>query len=128
MITKKTLLLAFAAMVFALGIASPAHASTCTPLALSMTPTNPEELQPVSIVNSITNCSQSAAVITVNVNLLPNLVCWKHSESFSFKVLLRAGKTRTFSFMLPAPPCDGAYRVSETSSNGGSATATLIVN
>ena len=116
-------------MFVALAVASPARAATtCTPLSLTVTPNSAEELQPVAIVNSVTNCSQSLKVITINVNLDINSACRVHAESFSFKVLMRAGKTRTLSFMLPAPPCDGTYTVTESSSNGGSATASLTVN
>jgi len=129
MTKTKTLLLALAAMFLALAVASPAHAATTsTPLTLTVTPNNAEELQPVAIVNSVSNCSQTLQVITVNVNLNTDSVCRQHSESFSIKVLLRAGKTRTLSFMLPAPPCDGTYTVTESSSNGGNATASLTVN
>ena len=129
MTKTKSLLLALAAMFLALAVASPAHAATtCTPLNLTISPGTAEELQPVTIANSVTNCSQSTQVIKVNVTLTASDSCWNNSESFSFKVLLRAGKSRTISFMLPAPPCDGIYTVTETSSNGGSATASLTVN
>ena len=129
MMTVKTLLLAFAAVILVVGVASPARAATsCQPLNLTITPNIAEELQPVTIANSVTNCSQSPQVIKVNVTFSASDSCWNNSESFSFKVFLRAGKSRTISFMLPAPPCDGIYTVTEASSNGGSATASLTVN
>jgi hypothetical protein len=117
-------------MFLLLGVASSAHAATtCKPLTLSVTPDASEESQPVSIVNSPTNCSASAKVITVWVAFVATTeACAIHSEAFSFKVLMQPKKTRTGSFTLPAPPCEGGYIVKEASSNAGFAKGTLTVN
>jgi len=129
MITRKTLFLTLAALLVGFAVVSPAHASTCTPLTMSITPGTSEELQPVTIANSVTNCSASAQRVKINVNFTADTnSCGDYSESFSFNISLRPHQSRTVSFVFPAPLCEGTYTVTEASSNGGSATASLTVN
>ena len=126
--TRTTLFTMLAAIVLGLGVATPAHANSCTPLTLSVTPSTAQALEPVSITNAVKNCSQSSQVVAVKFTLTQNTVsCGDYVESFTLQVHLKPNASRSLSFILPAPPCAGTYSVTEVSSNGGSVSSTLTV-
>jgi hypothetical protein len=102
----------------------------CFPNAnVTVSPATTEEGQPVVVTSVVLNCLPIRRLITVTVNVMPGPTCASFAEAFSVTALVPRLSSRTVTYTLAAPKCEGNYTVKETVSNApGYATKTLKVN
>ena len=96
-----------------------AFAQTTGPAAqisLGVTPTVVNAGGTVTVFGSITNTTSKAEKVTVNYDVVGPC---NYTDSYSLKVTLRAGETRTASNSYTVPACAGDYTITATATSGG---------
>ena len=96
-----------------------AFAQTSGPSAqasLGVTPTVVSAGGTVTVFGSITNTSSKAEKVTVNYDVVGPC---NYADTYSLKVTLRAGETRTASNSYTVPSCAGDYTITATATSGG---------
>ena len=97
-------------------------------LSLGVTPTAASADSTVTVFGSITNTSSKAEKVTINYDVVGPC---NYVDTYSVKVTLRAGETRTNSTSYTAPACAGDYVITATATSSGavldSKSATLTV-
>lgn len=111
-------LAALAALSLLLYVA--AFAQTAGPaaqLSVGVTPTTVSAGGTVTVFGSITNTSSKSEKVTINYNVVGPC---NFTDSYTLKVTLRPGETRTESSSYTAPACAGDYIITATATSGGS--------
>jgi hypothetical protein len=91
---------------------------------LNFTPSTAEEGQPISFTIEVISCGSAPLVFRAGVNLTPtNSACAPFADGFAVSGIIRQGY-RFFTYTLPAPNCDSAYKVNYN----GRFRGTLTVN
>jgi hypothetical protein len=85
-------------------------------LSLGVTPTTVSAGGTVTVFGSITNTSSKSEKVTVDYNVVGPC---NYTDTYSIKVTLRAGETRTTSNSYTAPACAGDYTITATATSGG---------
>ena len=96
-----------------------AFAQTTGPAAqisLGVTPTVVNAGGTVTVFGSITNTTSKAEKVTVNYEVVGPC---NYTDTYSLKVTLRAGETRTASNSYTVPACAGDYTITATATSGG---------
>ena len=96
-----------------------AFAQTTGPAAqisLGVTPTVVNAGGTVTVFGSITNTTSKAEKVTVNYDVVGPC---NYTDTYSLKVTLRAGETRTASNSYTVPACAGDYTITATATSGG---------
>ena len=96
-----------------------AFAQTAGPsgqISLGVTPTVVSGGGTVTVFGSFTNTSSKAEKVTVNYDVVGPC---NYTDSYSVKVTLKAGETRTASNSQTAPACAGDYTITATAISGG---------
>jgi uncharacterized membrane protein len=83
---------------------------------LGVTPTTVSAGGTVTVFGSITNTSSKAEKVNINYDVIGPC---NYSDTYSVKVNLRAGETRTASNNYTAPACAGDYTITATATSGG---------
>ncbi|HJY30244.1 MAG TPA: hypothetical protein VJ306_19590 [Pyrinomonadaceae bacterium] len=112
-------LAAFAALSL-LSIVAFAQTQTTVPaaqLSLGITPTTVSAGGTVTVFGSITNTTSKSEKVTVNYDVVGPC---NFTDTYSVKVTLRGGETRTASTSYTLPTCAGDYTVTATAISGGS--------
>ncbi|HYY73041.1 MAG TPA: hypothetical protein VE778_05560 [Candidatus Bathyarchaeia archaeon] len=116
-------------VVLALAIiasAPPAHAQ-CTPLTLTVNGSSSATVHPgdmLTVAGTVSNCGSQAANISVTLTITRSgFPLASYTKSFQ----LQPGQTQPESTSFRVPNAPGTYVGTATSSNGGSATATVTV-
>ena len=86
-------------------------------ISLGVTPTVVSAGGTVTVFGSITNTSSKAEKVTVNYDVVGPC---NYADTYTVKVSLRAGETRTSSNSQTAPACAGDYTITATAISGGS--------
>ncbi len=106
--------------------APPAHAQ-CTPLTLTVNGSSSATVHPgdmLTVAGTLTNCGSQAANISVTLTITRSGVTLaSYNKSFQ----LQPGQSQPESTSFKVPNAPGTYVGTATSSNGGSATATVNV-
>jgi uncharacterized membrane protein len=100
-----------------------AFAQTAGPTAeasLGVTPTTTTAGSTVTVFGSITNTSSKALKVTIDYDVVGPC---NYTDSYTVKVTLRAGETRTTSNSYTAPACAGDYLITATATSGGTVLA-----
>lgn len=106
--------------------AHPVHAQ-CTPVTLTVNGSSSVTVNPgdtLNVAGSVTNCTTQAATIDVTLTITRN---GNTLASYSKSFHLQPGETQHQGTSFAVPNDPGTYVGTATSSNGGSATATLTV-
>ena len=91
---------------------------------LGVTPTTTTAGSTVTVFGSITNTSSKSLKVTVNYDVVGPC---NFTDSYSVKVTLRPGETRTLSSSQTAPACAGDYIITATAISGGTVLDTKSV-
>ena len=106
--------------------APPAHAQ-CTPLTLTVDGSSSATVHPgdmLTVAGTLTNCGSQAANISVTLTITRSGVTLaSYTKSFQ----LQPGQSQPESTSFKVPNAPGTYVGTASSSNGGSATATVTV-
>jgi len=85
-------------------------------LSVGVTPTVVNAGGTVTVFGSITNTSSKAEKVTINYDVVGPC---NFTDTYTLKVSLRAGETRTSSTSYTVPTCAGDYLVTATAISGG---------
>jgi hypothetical protein len=85
-------------------------------LSLGVTPTATSAGSTVTVFGSITNTSSKAEKVTITYNVVGPC---NYTDTYSVKVTLQPGETRTASNSQTAPACPGDYIITATATSGG---------
>jgi hypothetical protein len=85
-------------------------------LSLGVTPTTVSAGSTVTVFGSITNTSSKSEKVTINYDVVGPC---NYTDTYSVKVTLRPGETRTASNSYTAPACAGDYTITATATSGG---------
>jgi hypothetical protein len=85
-------------------------------LSLGVTPTVVSAGSTVTVFGSITNTSSKSEKVTINYDVVGPC---NYTDTYSVKVTLQAGETRTASNSQTAPACAGDYTITATATSGG---------
>ena len=108
-------LAAFAAFSL-LSVAAFAQTSgTAVQTSLGVTPTVVNAGGTVTVFGSITNTTSKTLKVTVNYEVVGPC---NYTDSYSVKVTLKPGETRTLSTSQTAPACPGDYVITATTTSG----------
>lgn len=100
-----------------LSIAALAQATrAAAQLSLGVTPTTVSAGATVTVFGSITNTSSKAEKVTVTYDVVGPC---NYTDTYSVKVTLQTGETRTASNSQTAPDCAGDYIITATATSGG---------
>ena len=91
---------------------------------LGVTPTTTTAGSTVTVFGSITNTSSKSLKVTVNYDVVGPC---NFTDSYTVKVTLRPGETRTLSSSQTAPACAGDYIITATAISGGTVLDTKSV-
>ena len=83
---------------------------------LGVTPTVVSAGGTVTVFGSITNTSSKALKVTVNYDVVGPC---NYTDSYTVKISLKPGETRTTSNSQTAPACAGDYVITATATSGG---------
>ena len=83
---------------------------------LGVTPTTTTAGGTVTVFGSITNTSNKSLKLTVNYDVVGPC---NYTDTYTVKVTLKAGETRTASNSYTVPACAGDYTVTATATSGG---------
>ena len=83
---------------------------------LGVTPTVVSAGGTVTVFGSITNTSSKSAKVTINYDVVGPC---NFTDSYTVKITLRPGETRTSSSSYTAPACAGDYIITATATSGG---------
>ena len=109
-------LAAFAALSL-LSVAALAQTSgPAAQISLGVTPTVVNGGGTVTVFGSITNTSSKAEKVTINYDVVGPC---NYTDSYSVKVSLKPGETRTASNSQTVPACAGDYTITATATSGG---------
>ena len=84
-------------------------------LSLGVTPTVVSAGGTVTVFGSITNTSSKSEKVTVNYDVVGPC---NYTDTYSVRVTLRAGETRTASNSYTVPSCAGDYTITATATSG----------
>lgn len=84
-------------------------------LSLGVTPTTVSAGGTVTVFGSITNTSSKSEKVTVNYDVVGPC---NYTDTYSVKVTLRDGETRTASTSYTVPACAGDYTITATAISG----------
>jgi hypothetical protein len=84
-------------------------------ISLGVTPTTVSAGGTVTVFGSITNTSSKSEKVTVNYDVVGPC---NYTDTYSVKVTLRAGETRTASTSYTVPACAGDYTITATAISG----------
>ena len=93
-------------------------------LSLGVTPTTVSAGSTVTVFGSITNTSSRSEKVTINYDVVGPC---NFTDSYSIKVTLKPGETRTLSSSQTAPACAGDYIITATAISGGTVLDTKSV-
>ena len=96
-----------------------AFAQTAGPaaqLSLGVTPTTVSAGGTVTVFGSITNTSSKGEKVTINYDVVGPC---NYTDTYTVKVTLKAGETRTSSNSYTVPACAGDYTITATATSGG---------
>jgi hypothetical protein len=93
-------------------------------LSLGVTPTTVSAGGTVTVFGSITNTSSRSEKVTINYDVAGPC---NYTDTYSLKVTLRGGETRTASNSYTVPACAGDYIVTATAISGGTVLDTKSV-
>jgi hypothetical protein len=96
-----------------------AFAQTAGPaaqLSVGVTPTTVSAGGTVTVFGSITNTSSKSEKVTINYDVVGPC---NFTDTYTVKVTLRAGETRTSSTSYTVPACAGDYTLTATATSGG---------
>lgn len=106
--------------------ASPAHAQ-CVPVTLTVNGSSSATVSPgstLTVAGSVSNCGSQPAMINGTLTITRNgITLASYTKSFN----LQPGQTQHLSTSFSVPNDPGTYVGTATTSNGGSATATVTV-
>ncbi len=85
-------------------------------VSLGVTPTTVSAGSTVTVFGSITNTSSKAEKVNVNYDVVGPC---NYSDTYSVKVTLKAGETRTASNSYTVPACAGDFTITATATSGG---------
>ncbi len=85
-------------------------------LTLGVTPTVVSAGSTVTVFGSITNTSSRSEKVTITYDVVGPC---NYADTYSLKVTLKAGETRTDSSSQTAPACPGDYTITATATSGG---------
>ena len=91
---------------------------------LGVTPTTTTAGGTVTVFGSITNTSNKSLKLTVNYDVVGPC---NYTDSYTVKLTLRPGETRTSSNSYTAPACAGDYIITATAISGGTVLDTKSV-
>ena len=83
---------------------------------LGVTPTTTTAGSTVTVFGSITNTSSKSLKVTVNYDVVGPC---NYTDSYTVKLTLRPGETRTSSNSYTVPACAGDYLITATAISGG---------
>jgi uncharacterized membrane protein len=83
---------------------------------LGVTPTTTTAGGTVTVFGSITNTSNKSLKLTINYDVVGPC---NYTDSYTVKLTLRPGETRTSSNNYTAPACAGDYLITATAISGG---------
>jgi len=109
-------LAAVAALSLLTGAALAQTAGPSAQLSLGVTPTVVSGGGTVTVFGSITNTSSKSEKVTINYDVVGPC---NYTDSYTVKVTLRPGETRTASTSQTAPACAGDYIITATAISGG---------
>ena len=96
-----------------------AFAQTSAPagqISLGVTPTVVNAGGTVTVFGSITNTSSKAEKVTINYDVVGPC---NYTDTYTVKVTLKPGETRTASNSYTVPTCAGDYTITATATSGG---------
>ncbi|PYT81399.1 MAG: hypothetical protein DMG40_09590 [Acidobacteria bacterium] len=124
--TGRTLWIAALLALAIIASAPPAHAQ-CVPLTLTVNGSSSVTVNPgdtLTVAGTVTNCGTQAATVNVTLNITRDgIPVGSYTRSFQ----LQPGQTQSAGTSIAVPNLPGTYVGTATSSNGGSATATVTV-
>ena len=85
-------------------------------MSLGVTPTTVSAGSTVTVFGSITNTSSKMEKVTINYDVTGPC---NYLDTYSLKVTLKAGETRTASHSYTSPACAGDYTITATATSGG---------
>jgi hypothetical protein len=85
-------------------------------LSLGVTPTTASAGSTVTVFGSITNTSSKPEKVTITYDVVGPC---NYTDSYTVKVTLKAGETRTSSNSYTVPACAGDYTITATATSGG---------
>jgi hypothetical protein len=85
-------------------------------LSVGVTPTIVSAGGTVTVFGSITNTSSKSEKVTITYDVVGPC---NYTDSYTVKVTLRPGETRTASTSQTAPACAGDYIITATATSGG---------
>ena len=83
---------------------------------LGVSPTTTTAGGTVTVFGSITNTSSKSEKLTINYDVVGPC---NYTDTYTVKVTLKAGETRTASNSYTVPACAGDYTVTATATSGG---------
>jgi uncharacterized membrane protein len=83
---------------------------------LGVTPTTTTAGSTVTVFGSITNTSSKSLKVTVNYDVVGPC---NYTDTYTVKITLRPGETRTSSNSYTVPACAGDYTITATATSGG---------
>lgn len=108
-------LAAFAALSLLSVVALAETTGPAAQLSLGVTPTTVSAGGTVTVFGSITNTSSKSEKVTITYDVVGPC---NYTDSYTVKVTLRAGETRTASNSYTVPACAGDYTVTATATSG----------
>lgn len=93
-------------------------------LSVGVTPTVVSGGGTVTVFGSITNTSSKAEKVTINYDVVGPC---NYTDTFTVKVTLKAGETRTASYSETVPACAGDYIITATATSGAAVLDTKSV-
>ena len=84
-------------------------------ISLGVTPTVVSAGGTVTVFGSITNTSSKSEKVTINYDVVGPC---NYTDSYTVKVTLKAGETRTSSTSQTVPACAGDYTITATATSG----------
>ena len=109
-------LAAFAALSLLSVVALAQTSGPAAQLSVGVTPTVVSAGDTVTVFGSITNTSSKSEKVTINYDVVGPC---NYTDTYSVKVTLRPGETRTASTSYKAPACAGDYMITATATSGG---------
>ena len=85
-------------------------------LSVGVTPTTVSAGGTVTVFGSITNTSSRSEKVTITYDVIGPC---NFTDTYSIKVTLKPGETRTDSTTYTAPACAGDYTITATATSGG---------
>ena len=85
-------------------------------ISLGVTPTTASAGSTVTVFGSITNTSSKSEKVTITYDVVGPC---NYTDTYTVKVTLKAGETRTSSNSYTLPACAGDYTVTATATSGG---------